>query len=105
MLATKIKEIVRDVPAGLERGLRNYWYPILQSDELGADEPIEIKRLSEHLALWRDKRGDPHTVTDRCPHRAAKLSMGRILNGDLQCVFHGLRFDGEGRCVLIPWEP
>jgi phenylpropionate dioxygenase-like ring-hydroxylating dioxygenase large terminal subunit len=105
MVATRVDEIVRDVPAGLEYGLRNYWYPVLQSEELPADKPIGIKRLNEDLALWRDKRGAPHTVTDRCPHRAARLSMGRILNGDLQCAFHGLRFDGDGSCVLIPWEP
>ena len=33
------------------------------------------------------------------------MSAGRILDGRLQCAFHGLRFDGHGRCVLIPWEP
>lgn len=105
MLAAKVHEVVRDVPAGLEYGLRNYWYPILQSADLPADKPIGIKRLNEDLALWRDERGAPHTVTDRCPHRAARLSIGRTLNGDLQCVCHGLRFDGVASCVLIPWEP
>jgi phenylpropionate dioxygenase-like ring-hydroxylating dioxygenase large terminal subunit len=42
---------------------------------------------------------------DRCPHRAAKLSAGRVLEGQLQCAFHGLRFDKTGQCTLIPWEP
>jgi phenylpropionate dioxygenase-like ring-hydroxylating dioxygenase large terminal subunit len=43
-------------------------------------------------------------VRDKCPHRAAKFSAGRVLAGDLQCAWHGLRFDGAGRCTLIPWE-
>src|SRR5690606_34355834 len=33
-----------------------------------------------------------------------KLSIGRVLDGDLQCALHGLRFDGTGRCTLIPWD-
>jgi phenylpropionate dioxygenase-like ring-hydroxylating dioxygenase large terminal subunit len=33
-----------------------------------------------------------------------KLSVGRVLDGDLQCSLHGLRFNGQGKCVLIPWE-
>lgn len=105
MKKTKIPEIVSDVPEGLQFGLRNYWYPILQSEEVPADKAVGITVLGEDLAVWRDDEGAPHVITDRCPHRNAKLSVGRILNGDLQCLFHGLRFDGAGRCTLIPWEP
>src|SRR5688572_6263102 len=105
MQVTEVREIVPHVPEGLELGLRNYWYPILQSEALGREKPLGIQRLGEHLVLWRDATGAPRTLHDRCPHRAAKLSIGRILDGDLQCIFHGLRFDGDGRCTLIPWEP
>lgn len=105
MVVAKYPEIVRDVPQGLERGLRNYWYPLLLSEDLGADRPVGLTAVCENLVLWRDGNGEPHVLRDRCPHRAARLSIGRILNGQLQCLFHGLRFDGDGRCVLIPWEP
>ena len=93
------------MPAGLEMGLRNYWYPVLQSEELPAGKPVGFKVLGEALVAWRDLEGRPHVVRDKCPHRAAKLSAGRVLAGDLQCAWHGLRFDGEGRCKMIPWEP
>ena len=56
------------------------------------------------LAVWRDQSGAPCVVRDRCPHRSMKLSVGRILDGDIQCILHGLRFDGKGTCTLIPWE-
>jgi phenylpropionate dioxygenase-like ring-hydroxylating dioxygenase large terminal subunit len=98
-------EIVRDVPAGLELGLRNYWYPVLQSEELPRNAPVGIKCLDESLVLWRDASGAPATLHDRCPHRSARLSVGRVLAGQLQCIFHGLRFDRVGACALIPWEP
>lgn len=101
----RIREIVPDVPEGLETGLENYWYPIAQSDELGRDEPLGVTVLGRELALWRDRDGDVCAVHGRCPHRNAELGIGRVLDGQLQCLFHGLRFDGSGRCALIPWEP
>ena len=61
--------------------------------------------LGEDLVLWRDRDGHPHALADHCPHRWARLSLGRVLGGDLQCAYHGLRFDGRGQCVLVPWEP
>lgn len=104
-LGTKdLREIAPLVPEGLPLGLRNYWYPILQSEELPKDRPVGLTVLGEGLAVWRDADGAPCVVADRCPHRSVKLSVGRVLAGELQCVLHGLRFDGAGRCVLIPWE-
>ncbi len=98
-------EIARGVPAGLELGLRNYWYPVLRSDQLEAGRPHGFKVLNEALVAWRDAAGRPNVIRDKCPHRGVKLSAGRVLAGEIQCAWHGLRFDGSGRCKLIPWEP
>ncbi|WP_338616315.1 Rieske 2Fe-2S domain-containing protein [Pigmentiphaga sp. CHJ604] len=97
-------ELVRGVPQGLELGLRNYWYPMVQSEELPSGKPIGIRCLNEDLVLFRDKQGAPGVLFDRCPHRYVRLSSGRVLDGQLQCAYHGLRFDGGGACTLIPWE-
>ena len=99
-----VKEIVPDVPEGLEFGLRNYWYPILQTEELLDGKPVGMTVLGEDIAVWRGSEGRPNVVSGHCPHRNAKLSIGRVLGGNLQCLFHGLRFNGDGQCVLIPWE-
>jgi phenylpropionate dioxygenase-like ring-hydroxylating dioxygenase large terminal subunit len=98
------QELAPGIPAGLPLGLRNYWYPVLQSEELPAERPVGFKVLGENLAAWRDAEGRPNVVRDRCSHRSMKLSVGRVLDGQLQCSLHGLRFDGKGKCVLIPWE-
>jgi phenylpropionate dioxygenase-like ring-hydroxylating dioxygenase large terminal subunit len=100
-----IAEVAPGVPAGLEKGLRNFWYPLLESSALGTAAPVAVRLLGEDLVLWRDRDGQPHALADHCPHRWARLSLGRVLGGDLQCAYHGLRFDGRGRCVLVPWEP
>jgi phenylpropionate dioxygenase-like ring-hydroxylating dioxygenase large terminal subunit len=98
------KDIAPNLPAGLPKGLRNYWYPVLQSEELPVGKPVGVMALGESLVAWRDAKGKPCVVRDRCPHRSMKLSVGRVYDGNLQCILHGLRFDGNGSCVLIPWS-
>jgi nitrite reductase/ring-hydroxylating ferredoxin subunit len=99
-----IVEVAPNLPAGLPKGLRNYWYPVLQSEELPAGKPVGFMALNEPLVAWRDAAGNPCVARDRCPHRSMKLSIGRVYDGNLQCILHGLRFNGEGRCIMVPWE-
>ena len=78
------------------------WYPIFESGKLEPGKPVGVTRLGRSLVLWRS---DTHRVacfSDRCPHRAARLSRGRIRDGSIECPFHGLRFDEKGHCVRIP---
>lgn len=99
-----VPEIVKGVPQGLETGLRNYWYPVLESEKLPADSPVAFKVLGEQLVAWRDAMGKAQIARDKCPHRAAKLSQGRVIAGSLQCPWHGVRFGASGQCTFIPWE-
>ena len=98
-------EIVNDVPVGLEKGLPNYWYPVLQAEELKTGKPYSFRVMDQDLVAWRDANDHPRIVVDRCPHRNAKLSLGHVLEGDLQCPLHGIRYNHQGQCVRIPWEP
>lgn len=55
------------------------------------------------LVLFRGKDGKPAALLDRCPHRNAPLSLGRVTaEGELQCAYHGWRFDGSGACRAVP---
>jgi phenylpropionate dioxygenase-like ring-hydroxylating dioxygenase large terminal subunit len=78
------------------------WYPIAASSAVVRRKPIGVKRLGESLVLWRGDDGRVVCMPDRCSHRAAALSLGKIREGCLECPYHGLRFDASGRCVLIP---
>src|SRR5437764_5320723 len=95
---------LRDVANVLVLGLRNYWYPLLPSSRAGASGPVSVRALGEELAIWRDDAGNVHVFFDACPHRRAQLSLGNVRANRLQCVYHGLEFDGAGQCVHIPWE-
>lgn len=37
--------------------------------------------------------------------RLAKLSEGQLIDGRLECLYHGWQFEGEGKCVKIPQVP
>ncbi len=54
---------------------------------------------------FRDTEGRAGLVDERCPHRNASLFFGRNEKSGLRCVYHGWKFDVEGRCVDMPSEP
>ena len=83
---------------------KTWWWPVaLEAD--AAAGPVALELLGERLVLWRDAAGNPVLMTDRCPHRGAQLSLGRVVGDALQCPYHGWRFDTQGRCVAIPALP
>jgi phenylpropionate dioxygenase-like ring-hydroxylating dioxygenase large terminal subunit len=88
----------------LTYGLRNQWYVVAASAEVG-DKPFGVKRLGEALVLWRDENGAVHAVEDRCPHRGAALSIGEVHEGQLTCAYHGVRVDPYAKVVAVPGLP
>lgn len=84
--------------------VRDRWYAVLSSGEV-QDAPVATERLGLELVLWRDTDGSVRAADDRCPHRRAKLSAGKVKDGLIQCPFHGFRFDGDGACRAIPAHP
>jgi phenylpropionate dioxygenase-like ring-hydroxylating dioxygenase large terminal subunit len=81
--------------------LRHYWYIACASSRLRA-APRAVRVLDADLVLFRDGDGAPMAVRDRCCHRGARLSLGRVVDGSLACRYHGWRYDGSGRCIHIP---
>jgi phenylpropionate dioxygenase-like ring-hydroxylating dioxygenase large terminal subunit len=82
--------------------IRNLWYVAAWSHELGAAAPIGRVILGEPVVLYRRGDGAPVAFEDRCPHRFAPLSLGRIEGDDLRCGYHGLRFGSDGACKEMP---
>ncbi|MBM3458425.1 MAG: aromatic ring-hydroxylating dioxygenase subunit alpha, partial [Armatimonadetes bacterium] len=54
------------------------------------------------LVLFRDDQGRAAALPDRCAHRSAPLSRGRVQQGCLECPYHGWRYNSAGECVHIP---
>jgi vanillate O-demethylase monooxygenase subunit len=82
--------------------VRNLWYVAAWSYELGAEAPIGRVIVGEPVALYRKRDGSVVAFEDRCPHRFAPLSLGRVEGDDLRCGYHGLRFASGGACNQMP---
>ncbi len=81
----------------------NCWYVALWASELPADGLVARTLLGRPVLLFRRQDGTPAAMDDTCSHRFAPLSMGKKLPGDrIQCPYHGLEFNADGRCVHNP---
>lgn len=80
----------------------NQWYAILPSTKVKSGQIVGVRRLNLELAVFRSKTGKLGCVVDQCTHRGAALRLGKVKDDCIQCPFHGLRFDPQGKCRLIP---
>jgi phenylpropionate dioxygenase-like ring-hydroxylating dioxygenase large terminal subunit len=84
--------------------LKRCWYVAAHGHELSAERLTPRKLLGEDLVLYRQADGRPVAFIDRCVHRLAPLSAGRLEGERLRCMYHGLLFDPDGRCVEVPGQ-
>jgi vanillate O-demethylase monooxygenase subunit len=86
-----------------ERFIRNAWYVATWAESLVAGQLVAMTILNEPIVFFRKEDGSVAAITDRCSHRFAPLSMGKLLPGDrIQCIYHGLEFGADGACVKNP---
>lgn len=79
------------------------WYPVAVVDVLDETKPHPTTLLGVDLVVWKDGTGKWNVFEDKCPHRLAPLSEGRVeSDGTLLCAYHAWRFDGEGKCTAMP---
>jgi phenylpropionate dioxygenase-like ring-hydroxylating dioxygenase large terminal subunit len=83
--------------------LRNCWQVIAFGQEIGGT-PLARTVCDEEIVLFRTATGEAVALADRCPHRLAPLSLGRVIGDQIQCGYHGLCFDREGQCVRVPGQ-
>ncbi|KAJ6295325.1 hypothetical protein OIU78_023364 [Salix suchowensis] len=81
------------------------WYPLYLTKDVPNDAPLGLNVFDKQLVLYKDGQGELRCHEDRCPHRLAKLSEGQLIDGRLECLYHGWQFEGEGKCVKIPQLP
>jgi phenylpropionate dioxygenase-like ring-hydroxylating dioxygenase large terminal subunit len=81
------------------------WFQVAYPEDLEPGEVTALKYWARDLVLWRDHDGAFHLQDAYCPHLGAHLGVGGKVEGtELQCPFHGWRFDGEGTCTNIPYS-
>ena len=83
--------------------LRNTWYVAARSADIG-QRLTACRLLDEAVVLYRGPDGRPYALEDACPHRKLPLSKGNLKGATVECGYHGLTFDGAGRCVAAPTQ-
>lgn len=81
----------------------NAWYVACTPDEI-IDQPLGRTICGRRVALFRGQGGKPAAVEDFCPHRGAALSLGRVVDGNLMCGYHGLVMGCDGKTVSMPMQ-
>jgi phenylpropionate dioxygenase-like ring-hydroxylating dioxygenase large terminal subunit len=78
------------------------WYPVVRSAAVGT-APVTVGAGGRAYVVVRLRPGAEVTaLSARCPHRLVPMSAGTVVDGRLQCPYHGWQFNAEGRCVEIP---
>lgn len=80
---------------------QRFWYPVIPIAAL-SDGPKPFELLGQNIVLWLDAEGKPAAVRDRCCHRTAKLSLGKVVEGNICCPYHGWTFNSAGTCIRVP---
>ena len=85
--------------------IRNAWYVACWSAEVKVGAMFDRRLLDEPVVFYRNADGNIAALHDRCPHRFAPLSSGKLADGTLYCGYHGIGFGTDGQCVENPHGP
>jgi phenylpropionate dioxygenase-like ring-hydroxylating dioxygenase large terminal subunit len=81
--------------------LKNAWYVAGWDHHVG-NGLLARTICNEPIVFFRTEDGSVGALEDRCCHRSAPLSVGRHKGNEIECGYHGLRFDKTGQCTAVP---
>ncbi|MEH6545141.1 MAG: Rieske 2Fe-2S domain-containing protein [Sneathiella sp.] len=109
MLTAEENDLLTRTDAGAPMGayFRRFWQPVALSEELRENEgpPVRVNILGEALVAFRDTQGQIGLIDSKCPHRGSNLFFGRNEECGLRCVYHGWKFDVNGKAMELPNVP
>lgn len=82
-------------------GLCDYWYIVARAKAV-RKKPRRVQLFGQNYVLFVGNNEQIVALEDRCPHRNAPLSAGKVCAGEIQCPYHGWQFDQEGTLTRIP---
>jgi len=94
-----------DQPMG--KLMRCYWIPALLASEIPEPDcaPVRVRLLGEDLVAFRDTQGRIGLLEEHCAHRGTSLFFGRNEECGLRCIYHGWKYDIDGKVLDTPAEP
>jgi phenylpropionate dioxygenase-like ring-hydroxylating dioxygenase large terminal subunit/putative sterol carrier protein len=81
------------------------WFVVATAQELVPGELLKLRYFGRELVAFRGESGKACVIDAYCPHLGAHLAYGGVIEGEcVRCPFHGWKFDGQGRCVEVPYS-
>jgi phenylpropionate dioxygenase-like ring-hydroxylating dioxygenase large terminal subunit len=84
--------------------IRNCWYVACFSSDLEEGKLFSRLLLNIPVVIYRLRDRTVVAMKDRCPHRSFPLSAGRLVDDEIVCGYHGMRYRSDGRCTLVPTQ-
>ena len=84
--------------------MRRHWIAACLSEEVAEPDgaPLRVRLLGENLVVFRDSKGRLGVLDEYCAHRRASLVFARNEECGLRCLYHGWKFDVEGKSSTWP---
>lgn len=82
--------------------IKNVWYAIGLSTEVRLKKMKSFILAGEPIVLTRKANGEVYAIKDICPHRGIPLSYGQVVDDQVECPYHGWKFNSQGVCTEIP---
>ena len=83
--------------------LTGFWYRALPADRVPRNRLVKATLLEIPLVVGRDREGKAFVLRDACPHRGMPLNSGQFDGENVECPYHGWKYDAHsGQCVQIP---
>jgi vanillate O-demethylase monooxygenase subunit len=89
---------------GIDTFAVNCWSVAAASSSVSRGALLPMMLAGKPIVLFRNPDGQVVALEDRCVHRQAPLSLGRLEPRGLRCLYHGLLFGPDGRCLEIPGQ-
>ena len=76
---------------------------VARLEDIPADAPLQVETPEGDKLALVQVEGVVYAMQDRCSHRDFPLSSGRLDDGQIECAWHGARFDvATGRALCLP---
>ena len=78
------------------------WTRVASAEDVPPEELTAVSTERGPVVLAK-VGGEIYALEDRCSHQDYPLSAGELEDGEVECIFHGARFDPcTGRATRLP---
>ncbi len=106
MLSQKDNDYLCRVGPGTPMGtmLRRFWTPVCLAADVAkpGGAPRRVRVFGEDFVAFRTGNGEVGLIDERCMHRGASLTVARVEDCGIRCLYHGWKFAPDGQILEMP---